>query len=95
MNLYCIYDRQTQSFNAPFSATMSKEAVLMLHQTLAIGDTILGESPADFSLYCVGEFDMSNGQVKSCQPYLVTEVAPIHQAYKDSLLASSMNELAK
>lgn len=60
--LYSIHDSAANYFNTPFFYRTDAEAIRafkVAHQ----GDTPMGAHPADFTLFCIGSWDMETGVV--------------------------------
>lgn len=68
MNLYCVYDVETETYNPPF--VESKDAVAIR----SFAQALKGHSPAgiNFRLVRVGTFDFNSGQVEGDIPTIIT-----------------------
>lgn len=63
MNLYSIYDNKALVYAIPFCAANHATALRMFGSACEDRGTNLNKYPNDFCLYCIGEFDDSNGMV--------------------------------
>lgn len=72
MMLYALRDVKADSFTVPVAFTRDELAVREVGQMIAHKQGDPGKYPADFSLYRIGSFDSSSGELKSLQiPELV------------------------
>lgn len=63
LRAYSIYDRKALQYHAPFFAVTNGAAVRSLADLANDVNTTVGRHPADFVLYCVGEYDDAKGQL--------------------------------
>lgn len=63
-NMYCIYDKVSESYGAPFLAVNDATAIRQfLHQ---IAQNLLAE-PTDFELYGCGLYDISSAEISDAK----------------------------
>lgn len=70
-NIYSIRDRKV-AFGTPFPEFNNESAQRGFSYQLH-NNSVMGFSPADYSLYRVGTFDSDSGQVEGCLPEFVCE----------------------
>lgn len=70
MKLLCfaVHDRVTEAFGSPFTAQTEAEAKRMFLTAASDPDTNLAKNPDDFSLYHVGSFNNSTGDLVPQSP---------------------------
>jgi len=71
---YCILDTKAEIYNQPHFLINDAVAIRQFQVVITDPTSILSKYPEDFRLYRVGEFDMSNGKIKS-------EQAPVEIAH--------------
>lgn len=74
--LYAIYDRVSKHHNPPFSQLNDGMALRSIRDRL-IGDTHLQNNCNDYSLYEVGEYDDSNGDITNLDNRLVAHIKDV------------------
>ena len=63
MNILCsIYDRAASAFSDPFVAPTENAARRMFAGTVLNPETRIHQSPSDFALYLVGQWDNQTGE---------------------------------
>lgn len=78
LNAYTLYDVKAVTYSPPFYAHQHGEAMRMVMQLAEDPNTTVGRHPADFTLYCVGRFDTSTGQLLSGDAREhITDVLPL------------------
>lgn len=68
MRLYSTYDAKSEIWSNPFTAMNDQVAQRMFDQAVLDADTVVGQSPFDFSVWAVGEFDQATGLVTAIEP---------------------------
>lgn len=63
LKMYTLYDHKAETFNQPFFAPTDGVATRMMQDVLGDPNTNLARHPADFSLWHVGEFKLTDGSV--------------------------------
>lgn len=61
--MFAILDEKSKAFLTPFFSDNAATAARMLESSVADKNSFFGMFPADYSVYCVGEFDSSTGKV--------------------------------
>ena len=61
--LFCVRDQKIGAFNEPFPCVTEGAALRSFQSAVEAGDGDVGKYPADFDLYCIGEFDREAGIV--------------------------------
>lgn len=80
LNLYSIYDRKMNLYLAPFPARGDVDAIRNVSQSLRAPDvnqTPIGQSPADFDLVKIGEFDDDIGTISGSHPLTLANIATL------------------
>jgi hypothetical protein len=62
---YSIYDSKVGSYMQPFFVRSKGEAIRMVMNELTREDSNLTKYPADFTLFEIGEYDDSNGNLST------------------------------
>lgn len=84
MFIYSVFDKKAVSFGPLFTAENDEVAKRLVCVSLC-KDTLLSSAPADFSLYCLGEYDSDNGSVSGISPVnLICEVLSLIKVDKNS-----------
>lgn len=67
MKLYTIHDAKAEFYGQPFYARTNTEALRTFGQLVNDHQNggLIAQSPADFTLFCIGEFDDLTGEVSS------------------------------
>lgn len=60
---FSIYDTAAITYSPPFYFATKGLAIRMFSETAADTNTSIGRHPMDFTLFHIGEFDDSNGQM--------------------------------
>lgn len=63
--LYSVFDKKSGSWEKPFAARTHGEAERMFQSAANDKQTIIGQYPEDFSLWCVGNFDPHTGTINN------------------------------
>lgn len=70
INAYTLYDNKALTYSPPFYCTAHGAAVRMVMDLAGDSNTSVGRHPADFTLFCVGQF---NDAVGCLLPFEVRE----------------------
>lgn len=70
LKAYSIYDRKAAIYHAPFFGVSHGVAVRTVMDLVNDRSTTLSRHPADYVLYCVGQFDDTSGLL---QPFAAVE----------------------
>lgn len=62
-----VFDVKAVSWSFPAQADNNASALRMFGDLVQDGRTLVGQHPEDFSLWIVGSFDVSTGEVKSTE----------------------------
>lgn len=73
MLAYALLDTKTGSYGVPFFVSHEGIARRMVSDLVADRSTSINRHPADFSLYCVGAFELTSGK-------LFSEASPVFVA---------------
>ena len=81
--LFTTYDVKSETFGNLYTARTNDEAIRGFITAIqnAPRDSIIAQYPEDFHLYCVGDFDTSNGNLMQSQDYpkrLITGLEVLH-----------------
>lgn len=68
LRAYSIYDVKALQYHPPFFASTNGAAVRSVHDLVNDTNTSVGRHPADYVLYCVGEYDDSKGALRPFVP---------------------------
>lgn len=63
LNAYSLYDSKALSYSPPFYCSAHGQAVRMVIDLASDHGNNVGRHPSDFTLFCVGQFDDSNGRL--------------------------------
>lgn len=63
LNAYTLYDCKALTYSPPFYATAHGSAVRMVMDLAADPNTSVGRHPADYTLFCVGMWNDSTGNL--------------------------------
>lgn len=81
--MYALFDTRNSSFQPPFVASAEGEAVRGVILGLRKGVALFAQFPMEFSLFEVGSFDFSSGELAShIPPRHVTNVGSLVEAAK-------------
>jgi len=67
-SMYSLFDRKVGAYSQPFYAFNHQVAQRCLRGVVSDHRSIVAQSPADFDLYFVGEFDDASALVVAAQP---------------------------
>ena len=79
-NLYCIYDKKTGIYLAPFPARSDTDACRSIYMDFAnpqIQQTPIGRAPRDFDVMAVARFNDENGGLQPFAPRHVTNIGDL------------------
>lgn len=62
-NAYSLYDSKALTYSPPFYAGAHGQAVRMVMELVSDNNNTVGRHPADFTLYCVGQFNDATGSL--------------------------------
>lgn len=93
VNLYSCFDTKAKAFNQPFFFQNNELALRAFANVINDSSHPMGKNPEDFSLYVIGHFDDSNGELVDQEPELVaigqqvlkTSIAEITKDHMESL----------
>lgn len=72
LGAYSVYDECTETYGTPFFVVNDKTAERAFFQLWTDPNSTVFQSPKDFSLYYIGQFDDSDGAItKSSNPRLI------------------------
>lgn len=77
--IYAIWDKAVETYGQPLFCRTRQEAIRLFQMEVNRQDSMICKYPEDYSLYEVGDFDGSTGQITKEQP------DPIHIATAVSL----------
>lgn len=66
--VFAVHDRVVESFGSPFTASTVAEAQRMFLGAASDPNTYLAKNPKDFSLYHIGTFNNSGGELAALSP---------------------------
>lgn len=87
MKIYSMYDEKAESYNRPFIFTTNGQATRAFSDGVKDGQSNLAKHYQDYSLYCIGTFNETTGEVNSIKPvelicraseFVDTNVQPNH-----------------
>lgn len=64
LRAFTLHDVKALNYSPPFFQHNNALAVRMLQDLVNDNNTSVGRHPADYKLYCIGEYDDSNGKLK-------------------------------
>lgn len=79
-NLYCIFDKKTGVYLAPFPARSDTDACRAIYMDFAnpqIQQTPIGRAPFDFDIACIARFDDESGDFQGFSPRHVTNIGEL------------------
>lgn len=68
MFIYSVYDKKAMYHKSQFFERSDAEALRQFIRAANDSRTDICQFPADFDLYCLGEFDINNGVVSGFNP---------------------------
>lgn len=82
--LYALHDLKT-TYMAPMMAKTDDEAIRSITHAYREGNTMLSKFPADFRLYCLGEYNVETGKITadSRNPLLILDCASLSVTKND------------
>lgn len=63
--IYSIYDEKVESYSTPFFAATNPAAIRMFTDLATDGQSSVSKHPQDYTLYQVGKWDDSTGQIET------------------------------
>lgn len=63
--VYSIYDEKVESYSQPFFAATNPAAIRMFTDLSNDGQSMISKHPQDYTLYQLGKWDDSTGQIDS------------------------------
>ncbi len=88
--VYSIYDSCANVFGTPFIMDNDNSAIRAFSDYCHIPDTSVFKHPDDYSLYCLGYFCKSTGELKSCStPLMLMKATSIVYSLKQQSVNSS------
>lgn len=66
--MFAVHDRVVEAFSSPFTAQTEAEAKRMFLTAAQDPDSKLNKNPDDFSLYLLGSFNNSGGELVPLSP---------------------------
>lgn len=66
--IYSVYDTATETFMQPIYARTQNEALRGFKAAAQSKDNQIGQYPADYSLFYIGEFTDHNADLRKAQP---------------------------
>lgn len=63
LNAYTLYDVKALTYSPPFYAGAHGQAVRMVMEIAHDTNTTVGRHPADFTVYCIGQFNDATGSL--------------------------------
>lgn len=78
MKIYSIYDSAADVFNDPFNQLTNEVALRTFRSLIYDGQSTISNTPGDFSLFCLGDFNSETGVVTGYfKPELIVEAMSI------------------
>lgn len=65
---FSVYDEKAAVFSPPFFMSTQGQAIRMFGDLVNDKQSSLSKHPADYRLFCLGEFDQSSGELKGVMP---------------------------
>lgn len=69
--IYSVYDMASESYMSPFFMRTEAEAMRGFNTACNSTDNPIGQYPADYHLYKIGEFTDHNGDLRKQQPEVI------------------------
>lgn len=63
VKMFAVYDEAVKAYMQPFFAPSQRDAVFAFEQAVNDPKTTLSKSPADYHLFCLGEFCDDSGTI--------------------------------
>ena len=81
LNAYSIYDRKTLAYHTPFFSVTDGAAIRSFTDLANDSNTNIGRHPADYVLFCVGEYEDQVGALIPISPlrHVIDATATIQQ----------------
>lgn len=73
--IYAVHDIKAEVFNLPYFSTNEAVALRIFQGGVNDRTTDLNRNPEDYSLHCLGEYDMETGKITADGPRLVALAA--------------------
>ena len=68
LQIFSLYDEKAKSYNTPQYMGHKGEGIRALQTTLEQKDSMLGKYPEDYSLYKLGDFETTTGEITGLTP---------------------------
>lgn len=68
LKAYSLFDNKALQYHPPFFASTHGAASRMVADLVQDSNTTVGRHPADYILYCIGEYDDSKGLMSPYSP---------------------------
>lgn len=79
LKVFCCYDSKAEAYMQPFFMNSRGEAIRSWIDVVNDGKSAISRYPTDFTLFEIGEFDDSTGQVQMHSSYVSLGVAIEHK----------------
>ena len=67
-NAYAIFDKGVQAYMRPFFMQADGQAMRLFGDMSVDAEHDIGKHPEDYSLFRIGEYDESSGELIKCEP---------------------------
>ena len=64
IKIYSIYDEKAEAYSRPYYSSHHGEAIRAFQDAVTEQGSRFGKHPADYKLYCIGEYDDNTGCIK-------------------------------
>lgn len=63
LSMFTVYDSKAEFYSKPFYARTTGEALRSFQEAANDRAILVGQYPADYTLFCIGEFDENTGEI--------------------------------
>lgn len=85
INIYAIFDEKAQAFGRPYFCNHNGEAIRAFQDAVCEQGSRLAKHPADYKLYCLGNYDDNSGAIKGIAEPLFLANATDYLKTEDAL----------
>lgn len=89
-NVYSLFDVKAGAYGTPFFSSNDGTAVRAVTNLVNRDGTVPSDSPGDFTLYRVGDFDDNVGLLSACTPVPVVNCASLKRPVFNAVNAVPM-----
>ena len=80
IKVYTLYNKTLKQYYSPFCDADTEAVKRSMYDVVnAPTENYIKNSPANYAVYEIGEFDHKNGKIDTCKPKLVVELADLKE----------------